>query len=97
MPTMPGTEAAQQLRDIVRRIKEVRQQRRALALELRALRTQEQQLRSQGVALRRRSRRPPELVEAERKRRELRKLIRTAPPEVVEGIQAYLKKVGLDM
>ena len=88
---MTHTEGIIRLREIRQQIKSLRNQRRLLAQQLRSLVSEEKALRAQGIRLRRYSARAPEDVEREKKLRMLRKMLKTAPGEVINRLLETVK------
>ena len=81
MGTLLLSSASDRLSEVKARIADLKRQRRAILDEIRELQQEERQLRAAGYTARRRSRRPPEVVQAYKAAKALRRIIRRAQRE----------------
>jgi regulator of replication initiation timing len=88
--------ASDRLSEVKARIAELKRQRRALLDEIKQLQQEEQQLRAAGYTARRRSRRPPEVVQAYKAAKALRRIIRRAQREGdVQTLLSIAQRAGV--
>ena len=92
----PLSFASDRLSEVKARISELKMQRRVLLDEIKQLRQEEQQLRAAGYTARRRSRRPPEVVQAYKAAKAVRRIILRAQREGdVQTLLSIAQRVGV--